>query len=201
MPDLGLIVGLGNPGPEYEHTPHNLGFLAVDRFAARNKIRITRPEGMAFAGLGTVSGKPVVAAKPQTFMNRSGGSVKLLLQKYSLGIQNLLVVYDELAFPWGQVKMFPKGSAGGHNGATSVIQSVGSNEWARLRIGCNPGRGSFSKGAGADFLLAPMRRELDKDLDEILDRAAQAIELAIAEGVEKAMTIINRRAPGSEEKA
>lgn len=199
MPDLGLIVGLGNPGPEYERTPHNLGFLALDRFAERNGIRMSRPEGQAFVGLGTVSGRPIVAAKPQTFMNLSGGSVKVLLQKYSLGIENLLVVYDELAFPWGQMKLLPKGSAGGHNGAKSVIQSVGSTDWARLRIGCNPGRGPFAQGAGKDFLLSPIRRQLDKELDEILDRAAQAIESAIAEGVEKAMTIINRRAPGTEE--
>lgn len=191
-----LVVGLGNPGPEYEHSPHNLGFMALDRFAVRNGIRITRPEAQALVGLGTLGGRAVVAAKPQTYMNRSGASVKLLLQKYERALGDLLVVYDELALPWGHMRLLPKGSAGGHNGAISLIQSVGSNEFARLRIGCNPGQGPFQKGAGADFLLSPIRRELKGELDTILDQAAQAIESVIAEGVEKAMTKTNRRAGG-----
>ena len=194
-----LVVGLGNPGAGYEHTPHNLGFLALERFALRNGIRITRPECQALVGLGQVNGKAAVAAMPQTFMNRSGASVKLLMQKYERALEDLLVVYDELAFPWGQMRLLPKGSAGGHNGAISVIQQVGSTEFARLRIGCNPGQGPFHKGAGADFLLSPIRRELRGELDSVLDQAAWAIETVIAEGVVKAMTKINRRAGGEKE--
>jgi len=194
-----LVVGLGNPGPEYESTPHNLGFLAVDRFAVRNSIRITRPECQALVGLGRAGSENVVVAKPQTFMNRSGASVKLLQAKYEVALKDLLVVYDELALPWGQLRLLPKGSAGGHNGTTSVIQSVGSNEFARLRIGCNPGAGPFAKGAGADYLLSPFRKEYLRELDSILDQASQAIEATIAEGVEKAMTIFNRRAQGIKE--
>ena len=195
-----LVVGLGNPGAEYEQTPHNLGFLALERFALRNGIRITRPECQALVGLGTVGGKAVVVAKPQTLMNRSGDSVKLLMQKYESALGDLLVVYDELAFPWGQMRLLPKGSAGGHNGATSVIQQVGSTGFARLRIGCNPGQGPFHKGAGADFLLSPIRRELRGELDLMLDQAAGAIESVIAEGAEKAMTKVNRRAGSEKDK-
>lgn len=195
-----LIVGLGNPGPEYEHTPHNLGFLSVDRFALRNGIRVTRPEGMAFVGLGSYRERPVILAKPQTFMNRSGGSIKLLLQKYELTMHDLLVVYDELALPWGQLRLLKNGSAAGHNGMKSAIASLGSGEFARLRIGCNPGSGPFAKGAGADYLLAPIRREYNKGLDLLLDQVAEGIESYVAEGAEKAMTKINRRAGGEKEK-
>lgn len=189
-----LVAGLGNPGPEYERSPHNLGFLAVDRFAERNGIRLTRPEARAWVGLGKVGSTEVVVAKPQTFMNLSGGSVRVLLDKYSLPLENLLLVYDELALPFGQLRIRPRGSAAGHNGVSSVIQSVGSEEFCRLRIGCSPGH----KG-GKEYLLSPMRRELAKDLDSILDLASQAIETITAKGAEQAMAIFNRRAQSEPE--
>jgi PTH1 family peptidyl-tRNA hydrolase len=194
-----LVAGLGNPGPEYERSPHNLGFLAVDRFAERNGIRITRPEARAWVGLGKVGATEVVVAKPQTFMNLSGGSVKALLEKYSLPLENLLLVYDELALPFGQLRIRPRGSAAGHNGVTSVIQSVGSEEFCRLRIGCSdPSRTGGHKG-GKEYLLSPMRRELAKELDSILDLASQAIETITAKGAEQAMAIFNRRAQSEPE--
>ncbi len=199
-----LVAGLGNPGPEYERSPHNLGFLAVDRFAERNGIRLTRPEAQAWVGLGKVGSTDVVVAKPQTFMNLSGGSVRVLLAKYSLPLENLLLVYDELALPFGQLRIRPKGSAAGHNGVSSVIQSVGSEEFCRLRIGCSdtsrtgPSRTGGHKG-GKEYLLSPMRRELAKDLDSILDLASQAIETITAKGAEQAMAIFNRRAPSEPE--
>jgi peptidyl-tRNA hydrolase, PTH1 family len=195
-----LVVGLGNPGPEYEHTPHNLGFLAVERFALRQGIRLTRPEAQAFVGLGSFRERRVIVAKPQTFMNRSGVSIKLLLQKYELTAQDLLVVYDELALPWGRLRLLMSGSAGGHNGMKSTIQSLDTDEFCRLRIGCNPGVGPFSKGAGADYLLSPIRREYDKGLDSLLDEVAEGIESYIAEGAVKAMTKINRRAGSEKDK-
>ena len=189
-----LVAGLGNPGPEYERSPHNLGFLAVDRFAERNGIRLTRPEARAWVGLGKVGSTDVVVAKPQTFMNLSGGSVRVLLDKYSLPLENLLLVYDELALPFGQLRIRPRGSAAGHNGVSSVIQSVGSEEFCRLRIGCFPGH----KG-GKEYLLSPMRREQLLELDPILDLAAQAIESITAKGAEQAMAIFNRRAQSEPE--
>src|SRR5687767_13221281 len=187
-----LIAGLGNPGPEYELTPHNLGFLTVDRLAARHRVRVTRKEVAALVGIGTVVGHPVVLAKPQTYMNVSGPSVKALLEKYELGPENLLLVYDELALEWKQLRLRPKGSSAGHNGVESVIRSLGTQEFARLRLGIFPGH----PVDGAKFVLSPMRRAQLNELDELLDQAAAAVESVITEGVEKAMTKYNRRAQG-----
>jgi PTH1 family peptidyl-tRNA hydrolase len=181
-----IVVGLGNPGPEYEWTPHNLGFLAVDRFAERNGVRIHRKECLALVG----GREALTVAKPQTYMNESGGSVRQLLAKYEFSPGELLLVYDELALPWGQLRIRPSGSAAGHNGVSSVIRSVGTQEFPRVRIGCHPGP---DRRGGKDYLLSRMPRGLEKELDETLDRAAQAIESVIAEGVEKAMARFNRK--------
>ena len=190
------MAGLGNPGPEYEHTPHNLGFLSVDRVAARHAIRVTRKEANSLVGLGDVAGTPAVLVKPQTYMNVSGPAVKALLDKYELTPANLLLVYDELALPWAQMRIRPRGSSAGHNGVRSVIRSVGTEEFARLRLGIHPGH---PLNDTAKFVLEPMRKSLGKELDEMLDRAADAIESILAEGVEKSMAKFNRRAPGSTE--
>jgi PTH1 family peptidyl-tRNA hydrolase len=189
-----LIVGLGNPGPEYEWTPHNLGFLVVDRLAERHSIRVTRKENMSLVGLGSISGKPVALAKPQTFMNLSGGAVKGLLERYELGLDRLVVVYDELDLPWLSMKIKPKGSAAGHNGMKSVIKSVGGSDFARVRLGIHP---DHPIGSGADFVLAPFKRGMKSEVEEVVGRGAEAIESILAESVEKAMATYNRRAPGS----
>jgi PTH1 family peptidyl-tRNA hydrolase len=190
-----LIAGLGNPGPEYENTPHNLGFLSVDRLADRHQVRVSRKEAAALVGLGEIRGSPVVLAKPQTYMNVSGPSIKALLEKYELGPDNLLLVYDELALPWLSIRVRPKGSSAGHNGVESVIHSLGTGEFARVRLGIHPGH---PIGDGARFVLAPMRRAQWNELDQLLDRAADAVESIIAEGVEKSMAKFNRRAQGTE---
>src|SRR5689334_10223607 len=176
-----LVAGLGNPGPEYELTNHNLGFLRVDRVVAWNIITITRPEASALVGVGTASGKPVVVTKPQTYMNLSGLSVKQLLAKYEVPVNRLLVVYDELDLPWTAVRIRPKGSAGGHHGIESVIKSLGSTEFPRVRLGINPGHKVRS---GKDFVLDRISKAQMQDLDELLDHAARAVESIIAEGVE-----------------
>ena len=188
-----LIVGLGNPGPEYETTPHNLGFLAVDRLAARNGIRITRLDSKAIVGIGRVTGEDAVLAKPQTFMNLSGTSVKPLAAKHGVETVRVVVVYDDLDLPWTGVRIRSKGSAGGHHGVESVIKSLGSLEFPRIRLGINPGHPVRD---GAQFVLAPMRKAWLQELDELLDHTAQAVESIIADGVEKAMTKFNRRARG-----
>jgi len=128
-----LIVGLGNPGPEYQWTPHNLGFLAVDEIANRASIRVERPEGKALVGLGKVAGEEVILAKPQTYMNLSGISVRDLLEKYELGPEDLLVMFDERDLPWGMIRIGERGSPGTHNGAKSVTSVVGTQEFARLQ--------------------------------------------------------------------
>ena len=190
MPQRWLVVGLGNPGPEYEFSPHNAGFLAVDRFAVQNGIRVSRKEAMAHVGIGNVGGSEVIVAKPQTYMNESGGSVKQLLPKYELDASALLLVYDELALPWGQLRVRPKGSAAGHNGVSSVIRSTGTGDFPRLRIGVHPGHPLSS---GKDYLLSPVRRGQLKEWDSILMRAAEAIGSIIADGVEKSMAKFNRK--------
>ena len=191
-----LVVGLGNPGPEYQATPHNLGFLVVDRLAERNGIRVTRKENMAFVGLGTVSGKPVALAKPQTYMNLSGSSVKGLLARYGLDPSRLVVVYDELDLPWGSLRIKPRGSAAGHNGMKSVLESLGAEEVTRVRLGIHPGH---PMQGGARYLLSPVPRGQWKDVEELSGLAAEAVESIIAEGVEKSMTKFNRRARGLEQ--
>jgi peptidyl-tRNA hydrolase, PTH1 family len=188
-----LVAGLGNPGEEYAHSPHNLGFMVADRLAERHGIRITRRDSKALVGMGEIDGHPVMLAKPQTFMNLSGTSLAPLMEKHGIEPGQLVVVYDELDLPWMAVKIKPKGSAAGHNGMKSVIQSLKTSEIVRLRLGIHPGHPLSS---GADFVLAPVKRSQRKELDELVDYAADGVRSIIAEGVEKAMTRYNRRAPG-----
>ena len=192
-----LIVGLGNPGEEYDNTYHNLGFLAIDRLATANGIRVTRAEGKAITGHGRIAGTDVVLAKPQTYMNLSGGSVKELLAKYTLPVDRLLLIYDELALDWGSMRIRPKGSAGGHNGVSSIIRSVGTEEIARIRLGIRPERPVKEMKS---YVLAKIRRAQLETLDPLLDEVVTAVETIITEGVEKAMARFNaRRAPGAKE--
>ena len=189
-----LIVGLGNPGPEYEKTPHNLGFMVIDRLAERHGIRVSRNEAKSLAGVGKINGCNVVLAKPQRFMNLSGPSVKQLLEVHLLSVPDLILVYDELALPWMQIRIRPKGSAGGHNGVKSVIGSLGTDEFSRLRLGIHPGHPMDA----SQFVLAPFRRVQFEELDLLLSQGAEAVESIIANGVVKSMTAYNRRAGGTE---
>ena len=189
-----LVAGLGNPGEQYADTPHNLGFLVADVLATRHNIRITRPECMALAGVGAISGQPVMLAKPQTYMNLSGTSVKPLMTKHEVLPENLILVYDDLDLPWGNIRTRPKGSPGSHNGVKSVTASLGTQDFPRVRIGIHPGHPLSS---GVDYVLAHFTRQQKKELDELVDRAADCVSLIIAEGVEKAMAACNRRAQGS----
>ena len=191
-----LVAGLGNPGEEYALSPHNMGFLAVDRLAERHGIRIARKDSRALTGLGEIDGQPVMLAQPQTFMNLSGTSVAPLMEKHSIDLAHLVVVYDELDLDWRALRIKPKGSAAGHNGMKSVIGSLGTDEIVRVRMGVHPGH--QLKG-GKEYLLAPMKRSQRTELDEFIDYAAGAVRSIIAEGVEKAMTKYNRRAPGLNE--
>jgi peptidyl-tRNA hydrolase, PTH1 family len=189
-----LVAGLGNPGEQYASTPHNMGFLVVDRLAARHAIRVTRPECHALIGPGTFGAKPVLLAKPQTFMNLSGVAVQPLMEKYEVAPADLILVYDELDLPWGALRVKPKGSPAGHNGMKSVIARLGTEEFPRVRLGVHPGHPLQS---GADYLLSRFSRRQTEELDVFIDLAADATESIIAEGVEKSMTRFNRRAQGS----
>ena len=188
-----LVAGLGNPGEEYALSPHNLGFLTVDRLAERHGIRVTRKDSRALVGVGEIDGQPVMLAKPQTFMNLSGTSLAPLMEKHSVPPDRLVVVYDELDLAWLSLRIKPKGSAAGHNGMKSVIGSLGTSDVVRVRMGIHPGRPLSS---GADFVLAPIKRSQRQELEEFVDYSADAVRSIIAEGVEKAMTRYNRRAPG-----
>ena len=202
-----LIVGLGNPGVEYERTPHNLGFLTIDQLAERNGgIRVNRPEAKAFTGLGIVGKRAAALAKPQTFMNLSGPSVKGLLDKYTLTPADLIVIYDEMDLPRTAVRIKKSGSAAGHNGVKSLIGALGTDNFIRVRMGIDPETarltGAVAKDRsqrGPSFVLGKFRPGQAKDVEELLSYTAEAVESIIAEGVEKAMTKFNRRAQGLNE--
>jgi len=191
-----LVAGLGNPGEEYAASPHNMGFLVVDRLAERHGIRITRKECQALIGQGMIAGKPVLLAKPQTYMNLSGVAIKPLLQKNELQPGDLILVYDELDLAWGTLRIKARGSAAGHNGVIDTIAKLGTQEFPRVRLGVHPGHPLSS---GKDYLLSRFTRQQTETLDAFIDLGADAMESIISEGVEKSMTKFNRRAQGSNE--
>ncbi|HEY7337507.1 MAG TPA: aminoacyl-tRNA hydrolase [Bryobacteraceae bacterium] len=194
-----LVVGLGNPGEEYANTPHNLGFLVVDRLAELHAIRVSRKEDMSRVGLGSIGARQVALAKPQTYMNLSGSAVRGLLERYEIGPDRLLVVYDELDLPWGSLKIRPEGSAAGHNGVKSLIASLGTMKFARVRMGIDlPGR-DRSAGEGKKFVLGRFSRARKQEVEEAVALGARAVESILAEGVEKSMAVFNRRAQGLQE--
>ena len=192
-----LIVGLGNPGPEYQWTPHNLGFLTVDEIANRNGIRVERPEAKALVGLGKVAGEEVILAKPQTYMNLSGISVRQLMEKYELEPAEMLVIFDERDLPWSMIRIGKNGSGGTHNGAKSVISVVGTEEVPRLRLGCGPDHPVSDLAA---YVLRPMKKSQLEIAAEMVATAGDAVECILTEGIDTAMNKYNRRAPPEEPK-
>jgi peptidyl-tRNA hydrolase, PTH1 family len=193
-----LVVGLGNPGPEYQWTPHNLGFLAVDELANRGGIRIERPEAKALVGFGKLAGEDVILAKPQTFMNLSGISVRELIEKYELGPQDLLALWDEVQLPWGAIRIHAEGSAGSHNGAGSLISSLGTPKFARLRLGCGP---DHPLSGRKEYVLRPMKKSELEVAAEMIADAGDAVELMLTKGIEAAMNKYNRRERQQDEDA
>ena len=191
-----LIVGLGNPDPEYQWTPHNLGFMAVDELVNRSSIRVERPEGKALVGKGKIAGEDILLAKPQTYMNLSGISVRELLEKYELGPADLLVMWDEVQLSFGTIRIDRKGSGGSHNGANSVISAAGTQEFSRIRLGCGPDHPLSSR---KEFVLRPMKKAELEVAAEMVGKAGDAVEMILAKGIEPAMNIFNRRKPEAEE--
>lgn len=192
-----LIVGLGNPGEEYAWTPHNLGFLAVDALAERAGIRVTRPEAKSYVGLGKVAGRDVALAKPQTMMNLSGIAVKMLLEKFECDPAEMVVLLDEVDLPWGMLRIRERGVGSTHNGLKSVIASLGTDEFIRIRMGVGPEK---VWGDLRDYVLSKMGRAEREIAMQMAVDANEAVELILTEGVNKAMTKFNRRvAPPEEE--
>jgi PTH1 family peptidyl-tRNA hydrolase len=190
------IVGLGNPGVRYENTPHNIGFLVVDELARRHDIRVVKNEGVAMTGSGRIADRSVVLAKPQTFMNNSGGGVWATLKARNLGSKDLILVHDELDVLWTGLKIRKKGSAAGHNGVRSVIASVGTAFFTRVRVGVKP---EHELDDPAVYLLSPWEKAFKSELVEMVGYAADAVEAIVAEGAIQAMTKFNRRARGIQE--
>jgi len=186
-----LIVGLGNPGPEYVFTPHNLGFLGVDRVAERCGVEVVRPECSALTAHTRIGGCEVVLAKPLTFMNLSGVSVGRLAERYEAGPGDLTVLVDEVALPLGILRIRRQGSAGGHNGLKSIIGALGSDEFIRVRMGVQPDHPVSDR---TRFVLSPFRHDQQETVAEMVERAAEAVEIIVREGVERAMNQFNRRA-------
>jgi peptidyl-tRNA hydrolase, PTH1 family len=191
-----LIVGLGNPGPEYQWTPHNLGFLAVDELANRGAIRVERPEGKALVGRGKLAGEEVLLAKPQTFMNLSGMSVRELLEKHDVALDELLVMWDEVQLPFGTIRIHREGSSGSHNGAESVIGALGTQEFARLRLGCGP---EHPLKGRKEYVLRPMKKAELADAADMIGEAGDAVEMILAKGIAAAMNRYNRRKEPAED--
>ena len=193
-----LIVGLGNPGIEYQFTPHNAGFLAVDRIADDCGVVLSNRRGRALTAKARLAGHEVLLAKPETFMNLSGLSVAALVQELELQIpsEDLIVLYDELAFPLGRLRISANGRANGHNGVKSISGALGTEEWLRVRIGVGKPAledGREIKAGGRDYLLSQFRKQELVVLDEVLDRAKAAVEAMLTEGVSAAMNRFNRR--------
>jgi peptidyl-tRNA hydrolase, PTH1 family len=194
-----LIVGLGNPGLEYVWTPHNAGFMAIDRIAQQEGVVVQNRRCRAMTATCRIAGRQVVLAKPETYMNLSGGSVVALLRELEADpASDLLVIYDELDLVLGTFKIRERGSAAGHNGARSVSSTLGSDEWLRLRIGVGlnlPPEAIAAGGRrpGRDYLLSPMSKRDLTVLDEVLDRVATAARRILSEGPAAAMNEFNRK--------
>jgi len=193
-----LIVGLGNPGYEYAWTPHNLGFLVLDLVAERARIRIERPEAKSYVGKGRIGDHEVVLAKPQTYVNLSGLAVRDLAARYEVASARILIVWDDVALPWGSLRIRERGSAGGHNGAKSIIGALGTDEFMRVRMGIQP---DHPVGDLAAYVLHPMRKAELEAAAELVERAADAVDCVVKEGVRRAMNQFNRRAAETAEGA
>ena len=197
-----LIIGLGNPGIEYQFTPHNAGFLAVDRIAEECGVMLTNRRGKALTARAKLAGQDVLLAKPETFMNLSGLSVAALIEEFEISPEDIVVLYDELALPLGTIRIRERGSANGHNGVKSISGVLGTEEWLRIRIGVGKpalADGREIKAGGRDYLLSPMRKQELAVLDEVLDRVRDAVEVVLTQGAGTAMNRFNRRPDDSEE--
>jgi len=187
-----LIVGLGNPGIEYQFTPHNLGFLAVDRIAEQCGVVVNNRHCHAQTARARIDKEDVVLAKPETYMNLSGMSVRELVEKYqALPANDLVLLYDELDLPFGTLRVRPRGRSAGHNGVESVIGALGTQEFARIRMGVAP---DFPVSDGAKYVLSQFKKAQYPVVDQVLDAAAEAVKVILTEGVQAAMNRFNRKA-------
>ncbi len=185
-----LIAGLGNPGREYHGTRHNVGFEVIERLSGRHRIAVRSRRNRAVVGEGTIGGEQVVLARPQTFMNRSGEAVAGLARRYRIAPEDIIVIYDDVNLPLGKLRIRARGSSGGHNGMKSVIGSLGSEEFPRVRIGI----GGPNRRDMIDHVLSRFSRAEGPIVREAVERAADAVEMYMADGPEAAMNRFNAEA-------
>jgi PTH1 family peptidyl-tRNA hydrolase len=201
-----LVVGLGNPGIEYQFTPHNAGFLAIDRIAERCGAVVSNRRGRALTGTARLAGKQILLAKPETYMNLSGVAVAALLGELEEDVEEgnasgprLIVLYDDVDFSLGTIRVKERGSSAGHNGVKSVSSSLGTEEWTRIRIGIAPEEEQAAETARRqrkNYVLKQLRNSELKLLDEGLEKAADAVEAILRDGVSAAMNKFNQRESG-----
>jgi PTH1 family peptidyl-tRNA hydrolase len=185
-----LIVGLGNPGIEYQFTPHNLGFLTIDCLANDVGAEVRNRNCRALTARAVIEEQQVLLAKPETYMNLSGMAVRELVGKYEVDpAKDLIVIYDELDLPLGRIRIRQRGSSAGHNGMESIIGALGTQEFLRVRLGVGPDK---KVSDGAKYLLAPFRKAQLKVVDEIIDTASEAVRVILKEGPGAAMNRFNR---------
>ena len=192
-PGVKLIVGLGNPGIEYQFTPHNLGFLAIDRIAGNLGVEVRNRQCRALTARTVIAEQMVLLAKPETFMNLSGLAVRELLREYEASPESdLIVIQDELDFPLGTLRIHTRRSSAGHNGIESIIGALGTQDFLRIRIGVAPER---KVADGAEYLLAPMKKKDLELVDRMLDTTADAVKMILRDGPDAAMNKFNRKEP------
>ncbi len=184
-----IIVGLGNPGPKYETTRHNMGFIAIDQISSDFNIPINRLGFKSVYGQGTISGEKVVLVKPQTFMNLSGEAVREILNFYKVEEKNLIVIFDDISIPLGKLRIRPSGSDGGHNGIKNIIYLLNSNAFPRVRIGI--GMPENSAKDIADHVIEKLTKQEIEVLRDTVKNASKAVELIISEGTQYAMNKLN----------
>lgn len=183
-----FILGLGNPGPRYEATRHNVGFMVADHVADRIGDASWHPAAASLLMEARWQGRPFALAKPQTFVNRSGQAVQAVRRHYHLALDDGLVVYDDIALPFGQLRLRPKGGAGGHNGIQNIIDHIDSDEFPRLRIGVGD---SFPRGQQIDYVLSPFNEDELETLADVLERAVDASLAFVKDGIQTAMNRFN----------
>jgi PTH1 family peptidyl-tRNA hydrolase len=191
-----LVCGLGNPGPEYQRHRHNVGFQVVDLLAERAGVEIRQRKFEGRIGHGTLAGSRGVFLKPETFMNAAGSSVASALRFYKISSGNLLVIHDELDLPFGRLQLKAGGGSGGHNGLNSLIDSLGTDEFVRLRLGIGKPEGPNAKERTVDYVLSNFTAEEQRTLGELVGKAADAADLWVREGLASAMNRFNRRELG-----
>ena len=192
-----LVVGLGNPGIEYQFTPHNLGFLAVDRIAEQYGAEVGNRRGRALTGKTRIGSEEVVLAKPETYMNLSGLAVRELAGELEVDpSRDLVVIYDDLDLPWGTIRIRQRGGTAGHNGLESVVGALATEEFLRIRLGIGP---DFPVRDGAQYVLSQLKKSQYEMVDQELDAAAEAVKVIFTEGVAVAMNRFNRKVSGGED--